>query len=153
MNYEEKLDELYIDLPEPSPDIGNTVSALQSGKFLHVCGVLPFAEGRIQHAGRVGPDVRLDNARMAARIAAVHVIALARRELGDSLNNIRRVVRLDACVACGVDFRDHAKVADGASELFVQVFGANGKHVRSVTGASSLPQNACVEISVVFEVK
>lgn len=152
MNIDDKLEELFIDLPELAVDAGHTLAALQVGKLLYVAGALPFSEGRIQFPGRVGVEVRLDNAKMAARMAAICVLAAAKRELGN-LKSIRRVVRLDASVACGVDFKEHAKVVDGASELFTQVFGSNGKHVRSLTGASSLPQNACVEISVVFEIK
>lgn len=152
-SYDERLDELFIDLPEPPADTGHVISALLMGKLLYVGGVLPFAEGRIQHPGRAGIEVRLDNAKQAARLAAVYALAIANRELGGSLDKIRRVVRLDGFVSCGSEFRDHTKVIDGASELFTQIFGAHGKHIRTVAGALSLPQNACVEISVVFEVK
>lgn len=153
MNYDDKLEELFIDLPEPPQDIGSAVSAVQIGKFLHIGGTLPFSEGRVQYPGRVGVEVRLDNARLAARSAAVMVLAQARRALDGTLNNIRRVVKMDGFVACGADFKDHLKIVDGASELFVQIFGTNGKHIRTVAGAPSLPQNACVELSVVFEIK
>ncbi|MFH0800601.1 MAG: RidA family protein [Pseudomonadota bacterium] len=153
MTFDKKLEELFIDLPEPPPDMGNSIGALQTGKLLYISGALPWSEGRLQHQGRVGVEVRPDNAKLAARLAAVFVLALARRELGGSLARIRRVIGLTGFVACGVDFRDHAKIIDGAGELFTQIFGSNGKHVRTVAGATSLPQNACVEISVVFELK
>lgn len=153
MNHDDKLGELFIDLPEPPADAGNSTGVVQMGKFLHVGGTIPFAEGRVQYPGRAGVEVRLDNARLAARSAAVMALAQAHRAMGGSLNDIRRVVRVDGFVACGADFRDHFKVIDGASELFVQIFGANGRHTRTAVGASSLPQNACVEISVVFELK
>lgn len=153
MNYDERLDELFIDIPEPPPDIGNSLGAIQTGKYLHIGGTLPFSEGRIQYPGRVGVDLRLDNAKLAARSAAVMTLAYAKRELGGSINKIRRVVRVDGFVACGADYKDHLKVLDGASELFAQVFGPNGKHIRTAVGAPSLPHNACVELSVVFEVK
>lgn len=153
MSFDKKLEELFIDLPEPPEDRGNTVGAVSAGRLLHVGGVLPFAEGRLQYPGRVGVEVRPDNARLAARAAALQALAIVRRELGGSLDRVRRVVRVDGFVACGADFRDHSKVIDGASELFNQIFGPFGKHIRTAVGASSLPNNSCVEISVVFEVK
>ena len=153
VNFDQKLEELYIDLPEPPPDSGSTLSAVQVGKLLHVSGALPLAEGRMQYPGRAGVEVRLDMAKMAARIAAVMVLAIVRRELKGSLKRVKRIVSVDGYVACGADFRDHGKVLDGASELFGQVFGPFGKHLRTAVGVSSLPGNACVELSAVFEVK
>ena len=153
MDFDDKLEELFIDLPEPPPDLGAAVGAATVGKLLHVGGVLPFAEGKVQHQGRAGVEVRLDSAKLAARIAAVMAIAYARRELGGTLAKIRRVVRVEGFVACGADFRDHAKVVDGASELFAQIFGPHGKHVRTAVGVASLPQNACVMLAVTFELK
>lgn len=153
MDFDEKLDELFIDLPEPPPDLGPTMAATTIGKTLIVGGALPFSEGRIQYPGRVGIEVRLDNARFAARAAAIMALAIARRELGGTLGKIRRIVRVDGFVAASVDLKDHAKVIDGASELFGQVFGVYGKHVRSVVGVASLPQQACVELAVTFELK
>lgn len=153
MDFDGKLKELFIDLPEPPPEVSNAVRAIQVGKSLQVGGILPFAEGRLQYAGRVGVEVKLDQARLAARMAAILVLAIAKRELGGTLNKIRRVIKVDGYVACGADFRDHIKVVDGASELFVQIFGTQGKHIRTAVGAVSLPQNACVEIAVVFELK
>lgn len=153
MNYDAKLEEIFIDLPIPPQEKGNSVWAVISGKMLYVGGALPLAEGKIQYPGRVGIEVKLDSARLAARTAGVMALAIARQALGGSLNNIRRVVRVDGFVASGADFHDQAKVIDGAGELFAQVFGANGKHVRNAVGCISLPQNSCVELSVMFEVK
>jgi enamine deaminase RidA (YjgF/YER057c/UK114 family) len=153
MAFDDKLEELFIDLPEPPADVGNALGAVRVGKMIHVAGTLPLAGGRIQYPGRVGIEVRIDNARLAARAAGMLALALVRRELGGTLNRVRRVVRVDGYVACGADFGDQAKVVDGASELFVQVFGPFGKHVRTAVGVASLPRNACVEISAVFEVK
>jgi len=153
MNFDERLEELFIDLPEPPEDVGSSVSVAQVGKLLYIGGVLPLSEGRLQYPGKVGIEVRLDMARLAARLAGFLILAIVRQELRGSLKRVKRVVCLDGFVASGADFRDHFKVVDGASELFVQVFGAFGKHVRTAVGVSSLPNNACVELSAVFEVK
>ena len=153
MDFDEKLDELFIDLPEPIADVGNSVSCVRVGKFLYVAGVLPFSEGKIQAPGKAGIELRLDMAKLAARTAGVMMLAIVNSELGGTLNKIRRVVKLDGYVASGVDYQNHHKVVDGASELFVQIFGKYGKHVRNSIGVTSLPKNACVELSGIFEVK
>jgi enamine deaminase RidA (YjgF/YER057c/UK114 family) len=152
MNFDKKIEEIFIDMTEPPPERGNIVTAVKSGKQLFITGVLPYASGRIQNPGRAGVEVRLDVAKLAARTAAIMALSYARQELGGTLNRIKRVVRMDAYVACGADFTEHAKVADGASDLFGEIFGKYGRHSRTVVGASSLPLNACVEISVLFEV-
>lgn len=153
MDFDSKLEEFFIDLPEPPLDTGPVVSATTIGKLLIVGGALPFSEGRIQHVGRVEVNMRLDSARAAARLAAIYALAAAHRELGGTLNKIKRVIRIEGFVACGVDFKDHFKVIDGACELFAQIFGLHGKAVRTVVGVSSLPQNACVLLCVTFEIK
>jgi enamine deaminase RidA (YjgF/YER057c/UK114 family) len=153
MNFDEKIDELFIDLPEPSKDTGAVVQVIRVGKLIHVSGVLPFSEGRIQFPGRVGIEVKLDSARLAARTAAVMVLAILNHELGGSLNKVKRVISVDGFVACGADFIDHPKVLNGASDLFAQIFGPYGKHVRTSVGITSLPRNACVEISCIFETR
>jgi len=153
MNFDDKVEELFIDMTEPPPEKGASVGAVRSGKYLFVSGVLPYASGRIQYPGRAGVEVRLDVAKLAARAAAVMALSIARQELGGTLNRIKRIVKVEGYVACGADFADHAKVIDGASDLFAQIFGPQGKHVRNVVGVSSLPQNSCVELSVLFEIK
>lgn len=153
MSIDKKLAEMFIELPEPATEPGTGLSAVKSGKLLFIGGVYPFAEGRLQFPGRVGVEVRLDNARMAARYCAIHALSAARAELGGSLDRIHKVVRVDGFISCSADFKDHIKVIDGASEFFVQIFGNAGKPVRTAIGAFSLPHNACVELAVIFEVK
>ncbi len=153
MDFDDKLAELFIDLPEPPTESGNSVWAVQTGKLLYVGGCLPFSEGRIQHPGRVGVELKVDTAKLAARIAAIQILAAANRALGGTLNKIRRIVRIDGDIACSAEFRDHGKVIEGAGELFAQIFGAYAKHIRHAVGVMSLPQNACVQLTVLFEVK
>ena len=153
MDFDEKLDELFIDLPEPLEDVGSAISCVRIGKLLYVAGVLPFSDGKIQSPGKAGIELRLDMAKLAARTAGVMMLAIVNAELGGTLNKVRRVVKLDGYVASGVDYQNHTKVIDGASELFVQIFGKYGKHVRTAVGVTSLPKNACVELSGVFEIK
>jgi enamine deaminase RidA (YjgF/YER057c/UK114 family) len=153
MNFDEKLEELFIDMTEPPLDKGSTVGAIKVGKLLYVNGVLPFESGRIKFPGRAGVEVKVDNAKLAARTAGVMVLSYAMNELGGTLKKIKRIVKVDGYVACGADFEHHARVIDGATELFTQIFGPYAKHARTIVGVSSLPKNACVELSVTFELK
>lgn len=151
MTYDDRLSELYIDLPEPVAALGSYVHAVRVGNLLYVGGVLPRAEGKIMK-GRAGVEIRLDAAKSAARIAAINALAVIAQEFGGTLNKVKRVVQVNGIVACGADFRDHSKVLDGASELINQIFGAAGKHTRIATGAVSLPEGASIELSMVIEV-
>lgn len=153
MDFDAKRDELYIDLPEPPILTGGALHATKVGKILHVDGVLPLSEGRISHKGRVGLEMRLDNARLAARIAAINALSFIANECGGTLNKVKRIINITGYIASGGDFRDHFKVLDGASELFIQIFGSVGKHTRNAIGCSCLPKDACIELSVIVELK
>jgi enamine deaminase RidA (YjgF/YER057c/UK114 family) len=152
MNFDQRLEDLFIDLPEPPQTKGKGVNAVRTGKLLYVGGVLPRSEGRMM-AGRAGVEVRLDMATTAARAAMLFALAIVKSELGGTLNKLKRVVQVSALVACGTDFKDHLKVLDGASDLLVQIFGPSGKHTRISAGVMSLPENATVELSMIVEVK
>jgi enamine deaminase RidA (YjgF/YER057c/UK114 family) len=153
MDFDEKLEELFIDLPEPPHLTGGVLHAVKTGKMMYISGILPFSEGKIAVKGRVGLEVRLDNAKLAARAAAVNALAVMSAELGGTLNKIKRIINITGYIASGGEFRQHFKVLDGASELFHQIFGAAGKHTRNAVGCSCLPNDACVELSVIVELK
>jgi enamine deaminase RidA (YjgF/YER057c/UK114 family) len=152
-DFDAKLDELFIDLPEPPSDKGSTVGVTKVGKTMYVAGAVPYASGRIHYPGRVGIEINLDKAKLAARTAAVLAIACAWHELGGSLAKIGRVVHMDGFVACGADFKDHDKALDGASDLFGDIFGPHGKHTRTAAGVASLPGGSSVSLTVIFELK
>lgn len=152
MTFDDRLFELYIELPEPPAVEKTAVHAVKTGKLLFVSGVLPRSEGKMMK-GRAGVDVSLDKAKLAARAALVNAFGIISAELGGSLNKIKRIVKLSGAVACGADFKDHLKVFDSASGLLKDVFGNQGKHAREVVGASSLPEGAVVELSLVVELK
>lgn len=153
MDFDAKLAELFIDLPEPAPPAAGTVSAVHVGKLLYVSGVLPFSEGKITSKGRVGLEVRLDNAKLAARIAAVNALAIMWKEFGGTLNKVKRIIQVTGYIASGGEFRQHFKVLDGATELFSQIFGNAGKHTRNAVGCTTLPNDACIELSLIVELK
>jgi len=153
MDFDAKLDELFIDLPEPVHLTSGTAHAVQTGKLLYIGGVLPFSEGKMASKGRVGLEVRLDNAKLAARIAAVNALAIMWKEFGGTLNKVKRIVQVTGYIASGGEFRQHFKVLDGATELFSQIFGSAGKHSRNAIGCAALPNDACIELSLIVEIK
>jgi enamine deaminase RidA (YjgF/YER057c/UK114 family) len=153
MDFDAKLEEIFIDLPVPPTPAAGTTHAVQTGKLLHISGMLPLAEGKIQSKGRVGLEVTLDNAKFAARIAAVNSLAVIHAECGKTLNKIKRIIEITGFIAAGGEFRDHFKVMDSVAELFTKIFGPAGKHTRNAVGCTTLPQDACVELSLIVELK
>lgn len=148
---EQRLKELGIKLaPGPEP-FGIYAEAVQTGNLLFLSGMLPTEGREVKFTGRVGVDIDVESARTAARVAALNALAVARQHLG-SLGKVKRVVRLSVMVAAAGDFRDHPKVADGASELLQDVFGKEKNPCRVVYGVASLPLGSPVEIELIFEV-
>lgn len=151
MNFEERIDELFIDLPEPPLPAENVVNVAKSGKLLYVSGQLPYAEGRQSYKGRVGLELNLDVGRAAARAALIQTLGVLRSELG-SLNKIKRIVHMRLYIATGAEFKDHRKVAAAAQELLREIFGAFGKCSLEVAGCASLPEGAAAELALVVEI-
>lgn len=150
MDFEKKLSELFIELPELPAGSGAVVAAAASGKLLHVGGQLPFISGKISFKGRLGVEVSLDQGRLAARHALLMALSALRQQLG-SLNKVQKIIQLTGFIAVGGDFQDHDRVLDGASTLLEEIFGAAGKHARIAVGVSSLPKGACIELSLLVE--
>jgi len=148
---EQRLRELGIKLPAPPEPFGTYVEAVQTGNLLFLTGMLP-TEGRVaKFVGRVGAELDVEGGRKAAYLAALNVLAVARKHLG-SLDKVTRVVRLSVSVATSGDVRDQPKVADAASELFQDVFSKEKNPCRSVYGVASLPLGTPVELELIFEV-
>jgi enamine deaminase RidA (YjgF/YER057c/UK114 family) len=140
-----------ISLPAPPQPLGAYVGAVQAGNLLFLSGTLPLEGGVPQYIGRIGAELSVEDARNAARLAALNALALARQHLG-SLDKVTRVVRLTVTQATTPDFRDHAKVADGASELLASVFGPDKTSTRMVAGVTSLPVGSSVVVELILAV-
>jgi enamine deaminase RidA (YjgF/YER057c/UK114 family) len=108
--------------------------------------------GAPEFVGRIGAELSMEDGRRAARLAALNALALAKQHL-QSLDKVSRVVRLTVTQATSTDFRDHAKVADGASELLAEVFGADKLPTRMVCGVTSLPAGAGVVVELILAVR
>jgi enamine deaminase RidA (YjgF/YER057c/UK114 family) len=141
-----------IELPAAPTPFGAYVEAVRSGNLLFVSGTLPVLDGRPQYRGRIGAELDEEQAWSATRLAALNALAIAKDHLG-SLNRISRVVRLGVMLATFGDASNLPKVADAASELFLEIFGADKTSVRLVYGVASLPLGVPVELDVTFEVR
>jgi len=148
---EQRLKELGIELPRPPAPLGAYVEAVQAGNLLFLSGTLPVERGVPKFLGRIGGELSVEDGRRATRLAAVSALALVKEHLG-SLDRVTRVVRLGVSLATTPEFREHPKVADAASELLVDVFGAEKTSTRLVFGAASLPVGVCVVLETIFEV-
>ena len=148
---EQRIKELGIKLPAPPEPFGAYAEAVQTGNLLFLTGTLPTEGRAAKFIGRVGAELDLEAGRKAAHLAALNALAVAREHLG-SLDKVTRIVRLSVSLATVGDFRDHPKVADGASELLQDVFGKNKNHCRLVYGVASLPLGTPVELEIIFEV-
>jgi enamine deaminase RidA (YjgF/YER057c/UK114 family) len=148
---ERRLEDLGIQLPAAPTPFGSYVEALQTGNLLFLSGMLPVVDHKPKYVGRLGKEVDAESGRDAVRTAALGALAAAREHLG-SLDRVTRVVRLGVFLATSGDFFDQPRVADGASDLFRDVFGSDRMAVRLVIGVASLPLGMPVELEVIFEV-
>jgi enamine deaminase RidA (YjgF/YER057c/UK114 family) len=148
---EQRLKELGINLPAPPEPFGTYVEAVKTGNLLFLTGMLPTEGRAAKFVGRVGAELDVAAGRKAAYLAALNVLAVARKYLG-SLDKVKRIVRLGVSVATSGDVRDQPKVADAASEFLQDVFGKEKNPCRSVYGVASLPLGTPVELEIIFEV-
>ena len=152
MTSNQRLAELGIALPAAAAPVAAYVPAVEVGGMLHVSGQISFAEDGSLIKGRLGEDLELDAGIAAARRCGVMLLAQLKAALG-SLDRVERIVKLGVFVNSAPDFTDQPKVANGASELMVEVFGEAGKHARSAVGVASLPLGVAVEVDAVVAVR
>ena len=148
---EQRLNQLAIKLPAPPEPFGIYAEAVQTGNLLFLTGMLPTVGREAKFIGRIGAELEVQTGRKAAYLAATNALSVARQYLG-SLDRVTRIVRLGVLVATSGDVREQPKIADGASELFQDVFGKNKNPSRLVYGVASLPLGVPVELEIIFEV-
>ena len=146
-----KLAELGLVLPQAAAPVAAYVPVVIADGLAHVSGQLPFVGGKLV-TGRLGEDVSLEQGAAAAQACALMLLAQLKAALG-SLSRIERIVKLGAFVNSAADFTDQPKVANGASELMVAVFGEAGKHARAAVGVPSLPLGCAVEVDAIVAVR
>jgi len=150
MSVYERLQALNISLPQVTPPVAAFVPFVLIGKQLFVSGHIAKKDGK-PWAGKLGADLRTEQGKEAARAIAIDLMATLQSATGD-LNKIKRIVKLMVLVNSAPTFTEQHLVANGASELFAEVFGANGSHARSAFGVAQVPFGSCVEIELIAEI-
>lgn len=150
MSIYERLRELDIKLPAPTAPAAAFVPYVRSGNLIFISGHIAKKNGE-SFRGKVGKDVSLHQAQQAARLVAVDLLGTLNDATGD-LNRIKRIVKLLVLVNSADTFTEQHLVANGASDLIVEIFGEAGAHARSAIGVAQLPLGSCVEIELIAEV-
>src|ERR1700743_836008 len=152
MSVEARLKELNITLPTPPSPVASYVPYVVSGNLVYISGQVTLDNGALKYVGTVGKEISLEDGQKAARLCAINVIAQLKAACGGDLDRVKRVVKVTAFVNAVPGFAQHPEVANGASDLFVAVFGDAGKHARAAVGAGSLPRNVATEVEAVIEI-
>ncbi len=152
MNPEARLAELGLVLPNPPAAAGSYVPTVQSGNLLFCAGTICMLDGRLTHAGQVGREQTVATGQKAAEICALNALANIKAAVG-SLDRVGRIVMVNGFVNAVDGFGDSPAVINGASDLFVRVFGDAGKHARAAVAVNGLPRGSTAEIQVVVELK
>ncbi|MBH88005.1 MAG: hypothetical protein CMJ12_02475 [Pelagibacterales bacterium] len=150
---DEKLKSLNIVLPSAPKPAANYIPYVISNNLIFIAGQVPFENGEIKHTGKVGDNIDINKAKEIARICGLNIISVLNDALDGDLSRVTKCVKLGIFVSCTNDFHNQPEVANGASDLMVEVFGEAGKHARFAVGTNSLPRNVPVEVDAVFEFK
>ena len=150
MSVYEKLKTLNIILPEVTPPAAAFVPFLRTGNLVYISGHIAKRNGK-PWTGQLGIDVTTEDGQKAARAVAIDLLGTLNAAVGD-LNRVSRIVKLMVLVNSASTFTEQHLVANGASQLFEEVFGAKGKHARSAFGVAQIPFGSCVEIEMIAEV-
>ena len=150
MDIYQKLKDLNITLPQSPKAMGLYAPVKIAGNMAYVSGQGPLLDGKVICTGKVGKDVTIEQAQAAARQIAINTLALLHEYTGD-LNKIKSVVKLLGFVASAEGFNRQPEVINYASQVFIDVFGENGRHARSAVGTNELPMDISVEIESIFE--
>lgn len=149
---EAKLAQLGFPLPAVAKPVAAYVPAVITGNLCFTAGQLPFVDGALPKAGKVGRDVSAEDAKDLARLCALNALAAVKLEIQD-LDRITRIVKLVGFVSVVPEFTAIPGVMNGASEFLVEVFGHAGIHARSSVGVPALPLDSAVELELIVEFK
>ena len=152
LTVEEKLKKLNIKLPDFNLPVANYISYNQVGNLVFVAGQTCKWNGQLQYAGKVGKEYSVEQGQEAARLCGLNILMQIKIACDGDFERVKKCVRLGVFVNSSDDFYQQAKVANGVSDLMVEVFGDKGKHVRTTVSSNSLPSNTAVEVEAIFEV-
>ena len=152
MSVEDKLAELGLTLPQPAAPVAAYVPVVIAGGMAYVSGQVSMKDGQLIK-GRLGETMGPDEGIAAAQACGLMIVAQLKAALGGDLSRVEKIVKLGAFVSSTAEFIDQPKIANGASELMVALFGESGRHARSAVGVPVLPLGVAVEIDAIVAVR
>ena len=151
MNFENKIKELKINLPEAKPPVGSYVATKIVGNLLYISGQISISESGELIKGKVGKDLTVEEGYKAAERCGLSIISQAKVACNGDLSKIKSCVKLTGFVNSTDNFTDQPKVINGASDLIASIFGDAGMHTRAAVSTNSLPLGVSVEVDAIFE--
>ena len=151
MNFDKKIEELKIELPEAKPPVGSYVATKQSGNLLFISGQISIDENGELIKGKVGKDLSTEQGYEAAKRCGLSLVAQAKAACDGDLSKIKSCIKLTGFVNSTNDFTEQPKVINGASDLIASIFGDAGMHTRAAVSTNSLPLGVSVEVDAIFE--
>jgi enamine deaminase RidA (YjgF/YER057c/UK114 family) len=148
-----KLKELGLELPAAAAPVASYVPTVEADGLLYVSGQISFAADGSLIKGRLGADMDVDAGKAAAERCALMILAQVGAAVGGNFGRVERIVKLGVFVQCTPEFTDQPEVANGASDLFVKLFGDAGKHARAAVGVPALPRGVAVEVDAVVQLR
>lgn len=149
---DKKLASLNIQLPQPVTPVANYVPTVTTGNLVFISGQLPMKDGKLQDIGKLGKEFSIEQGVASARLCGINLLAQLSAACGGNLDRVKRCVKLGIFVNSATGFTDQPKVANGVSDLMVDIFGDAGKHARAAVGVSELPFGVAVEVDGIFEI-
>ena len=151
MNFEDKIKEMKIELPEAKPPVGNYVATKIVGNLLYVSGQVSIDSNGELIKGKVGKDLTTDEAYKAAERCGISIISQVKKACEGDLSKVKSCIKLTGFVNSTDDYTEQPKVINGASDLIASIFGESGMHTRAAVSANSLPLGVSVEVDAIFE--
>jgi enamine deaminase RidA (YjgF/YER057c/UK114 family) len=149
---DKRLADKGIELPQAAAPVANYVPVAIAGNLAFVSGQVTVWNGEFRFKGKLGKDYSVEDGQQAARLCGLNIVAQLKAALGGDLDRVKRVLKLGVFVNSTADFTDQPKVANGVSDLMVEIFGDAGKHARFAVGANVLPLDLAVEVDAVVEI-
>ena len=151
MNFEEKIKELKIELPEARDPVGSYVASKIVGKMLFISGQISISADGELIKGKIGKELKTEEGYEAAKRCGLNIISQVKKACNDDLSKVKSCIKLTGFVNSTEDFTEQPKVINGASDLIVSVFGDAGMHTRAAVSTNSLPLGVSVEVDAIFE--
>jgi len=151
MNFEDKIKELQIELPEAKAPVGSYVATKMVGKLLYISGQISMNSKGELIKGKVGKDLTTDDAYKAAKRCGLSIVAQVKKACDGDLSKVKSCIKLTGFVNSTEDYIEQPKVINGASDLIASIFGEAGMHTRAAVSANSLPLGVSVEVDAIFE--